>query len=329
MRVVVSLPNTVDDLFMRSSATSSLFRATGGIASKNDKVRARKRQRLSRIDEVSKSTATTTITGGKEEKLVWLASSCSLYALLRFRWIVLGMASPDRNTIRTNRRGAREKWSRIVVIDDTMSYNHDDHDDDDDDDNDDNDVSATFQIFVRTKRHPNTYLPMTSTILWSQRILTLAHRRAGLTTLSAYISTLGGGYFLTRQLSVARGLARAQEQVAIDMGDVIQAAQCRLNLAYNLVQMGLYRSAYRAFVKEYRWGKARGGGGGQLIQAMARAAIIYTRKTAQLMATLMVTQKVKPGEDPDSTFLSSCSSTHDKHLHDNYYRQRPVLSRMR
>ena len=263
---------------------------------------------------------------------------------------------------------------------------------------------SRYWVFVATLQHRNAidYLPLAPVLSWSQRILSLAHRKAGLTTLSAYISTLGGGYFLTRQLDVARKLALtqvrcpalfaltrprihmaahvcfpstfvSQERVALNMGDYVQAAQCRLNLAYGLVSMGKYRSAYRAFVREYRVGKAMmdggGSGGGQdnevqsgkggaLICSMARAAIVYTRKTARLMEELIAKQSdeqatashrlgkrsriemeatgqlrpegsrggVDVRKDPSGKGRIDDAQP-DPQLVDNYYRQRPLLKR--
>eukprot|EP00978_Attheya_sp_CCMP212_P027655 scaffold93167_cov37-Attheya_sp.AAC.1 len=64
-----------------------------------------------------------------------------------------------------------------------------------------------------------------------------------LQTLNAFIATLGGGYFLCKQLSVAVELARRQRQVALAMNDVDLAARCTLNEAYNYIHAGEFEHA--------------------------------------------------------------------------------------
>jgi hypothetical protein len=53
-----------------------------------------------------------------------------------------------------------------------------------------------------------------------------------LTSLSAYISTLGGGFFLCRYLSTAIALARRQCALALMRGDFMMALKCRINEGY-------------------------------------------------------------------------------------------------
>ncbi|KAL3762231.1 hypothetical protein ACHAWU_004769 [Discostella pseudostelligera] len=59
-----------------------------------------------------------------------------------------------------------------------------------------------------------------------------------LTSLSAYISTLGGGFFLCRYLSTAIALARRQCALALMRGDSMMALKCRINEGYCYIHGG-------------------------------------------------------------------------------------------
>lgn len=64
------------------------------------------------------------------------------------------------------------------------------------------------------------------------RLLQYEKHHIQLTSLSAYLSTLGGGYFLTHQLSTAYALAYRQCIVAQRRGDVDMEWRCRINMGY-------------------------------------------------------------------------------------------------
>jgi len=71
--------------------------------------------------------------------------------------------------------------------------------------------------------------------------LTLIHHEntlIRLTSLSAYISTLGGGFFLCRYLSTAIILARRQCCIAMMRGDRDMALKCRINIGYCYIHNG-------------------------------------------------------------------------------------------
>ncbi len=74
--------------------------------------------------------------------------------------------------------------------------------------------------------------------LFASRLCRLENFQIRLQTLNAYIATLGGGYFLCRYLSTAVACARYQRQVALAMGDIILAAKCTINEAYNYIHFG-------------------------------------------------------------------------------------------
>jgi hypothetical protein len=72
---------------------------------------------------------------------------------------------------------------------------------------------------------------------WVRFILTSVEvRAASLIALNAYISTLGGGHFLCKHVKSAWRMALQQQAVAIALGDMELAGQCRVHLAYICMQ---------------------------------------------------------------------------------------------
>lgn len=66
-----------------------------------------------------------------------------------------------------------------------------------------------------------------------------------LQSLSAWIATLGGGYFLCRHLATAVRMARQQRALALCMCDYDTADRCTLNEAFNYIHAGQFRVARR------------------------------------------------------------------------------------
>lgn len=79
---------------------------------------------------------------------------------------------------------------------------------------------------------------MSPTNPWTLRLLTNENNLIRLTSLSAYISTLGGGFFLCRYLSTAITLARRQCAIALIRGDSMMALKCRINEGYCFIHGG-------------------------------------------------------------------------------------------
>ena len=64
-----------------------------------------------------------------------------------------------------------------------------------------------------------------------------------LQSLSAWLSTLGGGYFFCKRLSVSLQLARKQRELAIRLNNTSMVRQCSINEAYNLIYAGNFFQA--------------------------------------------------------------------------------------
>jgi len=91
------------------------------------------------------------------------------------------------------------------------------------------------------QRNPQHYSRIPSSSPLSPVALSLIHHEntyIRLTSLSAYISTLGGGFFLCRYLSTAISLARQQCCLAMLRGDVDMALKCRINMGYCYIHNG-------------------------------------------------------------------------------------------
>ncbi|CAN0484781.1 unnamed protein product, partial [Ectocarpus sp. 8 AP-2014] len=80
---------------------------------------------------------------------------------------------------------------------------------------------------------------------WCLQLISQAKAFATLLNANAKLSTLGGGYFLTRQVGQAIRLALAQSEVATALGDLQLAGKCRVNVAYNYIWLGQYDEAQR------------------------------------------------------------------------------------
>lgn len=83
------------------------------------------------------------------------------------------------------------------------------------------------------------------TSLFSKRLITYENTMIRLTSISAYISTLGGGFFMCRYLSTAVALARQQCRIALIRGDEEMAFRCRINEGYCFIHAGELKKGKR------------------------------------------------------------------------------------
>ncbi len=118
---------------------------------------------------------------------------------------------------------------------------------------------------------------------WGARLSWLVARKAGLATANAFVSTLGGGYFLCKQIDRAEQMALRQLSIALSLGDPALAVQCRVHLAYNQLQRGRLRLARAMLECEWLCAKALGD---DVLQSMVKSAWLYLRRLRQLRALL-------------------------------------------
>ena len=108
-----------------------------------------------------------------------------------------------------------------------------------------------FQRCIRLENAPRlTILLQPPTIchpdaIFASIVLRTEHVLLRLQTMTAWLSTLGGGYFFCRRLQFSLQLARQQRLLALQIGNIAMARQCSVNEAYNLIYAGKFQAAKR------------------------------------------------------------------------------------
>lgn len=78
---------------------------------------------------------------------------------------------------------------------------------------------------------------------WEERLIGLEHNLIRAQSVAGLISTLGGGYFMTRRLQTANALAREQQRIAVLLGNKEMYYKCIINQAYNEIYGGRFKLA--------------------------------------------------------------------------------------
>jgi hypothetical protein len=143
-------------------------------------------------------------------------------------------------------------------------------------------VEVVF-VEVRVRGAGGTERLSSGDLAWGARLSWLLARKAGLATANAFVSTLGGGYFLCKQIDRAEQMALRQLSIALSLGDPALAVQCRVHLAYNQLQRGRLRFARALLEGEWLCAKALGD---DVLQSMVKSAWLYLRRLRQLRALL-------------------------------------------
>lgn len=112
---------------------------------------------------------------------------------------------------------------------------------------DENEFLAVRQISFEKSVHLVIVPPLVTNVLYTFSGILIRYEHLWLTlqSLSAWIATLGGGYFLCRHLATAVHMARQQRALALWMGDHDTADRCTLNEAFNYIHAGMFRLARR------------------------------------------------------------------------------------
>jgi len=106
-----------------------------------------------------------------------------------------------------------------------------------------NDTEIGRRILVNILLYPPqiTYIQR----LFTSKLIRYERLFLSLQCLSAYLATLGGGYFLCWHLENALKLAKYQRSLAVWMGDEATADKCTLNEAFNYIHFGLFTVAQK------------------------------------------------------------------------------------
>lgn len=98
---------------------------------------------------------------------------------------------------------------------------------------------------------------------WSWRIMLLILKKQSLEETMAWLSTLGGAYsamgdYYTRCAEIAGKISIQQLQVALQTGDPISIAKCRVYIAISLMQRGRLKDAEKIIRSQWLVGKRSG-----------------------------------------------------------------------
>ena len=94
-----------------------------------------------------------------------------------------------------------------------------------------------------------------------------------LTSISAYISTLGGGAFMCKYLSTAVALARQQCTISLLRGDYELSLKCRINEGYCYIHAGKFKQGRRVIRKVLK----------EVLQLQSKAGIYYNNDEEGLL----------------------------------------------
>lgn len=67
---------------------------------------------------------------------------------------------------------------------------------------------------------------------------------SSLISANAFVSTLGGGHFLCKQIDSSRRMAQRQIDIARRLGDTALVLRCSVHLVYNDIQAGNFEAAH-------------------------------------------------------------------------------------
>jgi hypothetical protein len=141
--------------------------------------------------------------------------------------------------------GFRNRQLLLSVSDKKNNNNNNNinNNDDDDDKTKPSPPSPLSTSSILICLQPPLLTPSVESDMFSSIVIQVEHSLLRLQTLSAWMATLGGGYFFCRRLSIALYLARHQRRVALHIGNQPMARQCRINEAYNLLYAGHFKPA--------------------------------------------------------------------------------------
>nr|CCA27701.1 conserved hypothetical protein [Albugo laibachii Nc14] len=139
-------------------------------------------------------------------------------------------------------------------------------------------ASTPRAVVVLVTYAPSQYFPF----CWSsvRRAIRFVHGVAALVTLNAYVSTLGGGHFMCKHINQARLMARLQIAISIGLQDPVLKSKCRIHLAYNAVQTGHFRKAFKIIRQEARVAEELEN---EELKKVCDAARTYSRKVYGLL----------------------------------------------
>lgn len=158
-------------------------------------------------------------------------------------------------------------------------------------------------VILKLYKDGNLLKLFRSDLLWNSFIMGILQRKIALITANAFVSTLGGGHFLCKQLEHAEKMALEQLRIANQLGDPVLASQCRIHLSYNMIQRGRLAGAKYLLLSEWRFMHRTHKS--SLVKSMIQSAWLYIKKLKRIQKEL--------------------SKKHPSELKDEFYRQRFLI----
>jgi len=126
------------------------------------------------------------------------------------------------------------------------------------------------------------------------RLLAWENRLVQARSISAFISTIGGGYFLCHHFQTALVLAKQQQRMAIILGNEQTFWQCMLHISHNLMHSGHFYEAGRWI--RYVYGNSRHD---VVISNMCKSADVLRKRMIHARMTGMVKNTVETDRPVD------------------------------
>ena len=153
---------------------------------------------------------------------------------------------------------------------------------------------------------------------WGFRVNRLVSEYKSLQITSAYLSTMGGGWFMTRKVGNAQRMARRQLLVAVRLGDPAMVLACRIHLVYSQIQLGQFARARATLAEQMRVVRDELRGDPKLV-SLVQSAMHHNERAAALVREKGLAP-VLIGQADDTSRRGAKSN-----LEDEFYRYRVVI----
>eukprot|EP01138_Halocafeteria_seosinensis_P007893 gb/GECG01008064.1/.p1 GENE.gb/GECG01008064.1/~~gb/GECG01008064.1/.p1 ORF type:complete len:443 (+),score=32.80 gb/GECG01008064.1/:1-1329(+) len=190
-------------------------------------------------------------------------------------------------------------------------------------------ASAVFPRYAKTSSKRCSRLLVgahcraTPDLLGCKKFMFLIVMRRELIVANAWISTLGGGYYLCKHIDQARVMAEKQILVAKLLGDESMEAKANVHFVYNDILERKFGSARVRIRTLRKIGKRLGDT--ELLK-MLKASKLYCNKVEELDKTgILHKSKRASGQSHPLLPQTEDSYESDLPLSDDFYRQRPIV----
>jgi len=133
------------------------------------------------------------------------------------------------------------------------------------------------------------------------RLIALEHKLIRAQSLTGYVATLGGGFFLCRHFKTAIALAQQQQKLALLLNDYPMYYRCMVNAAYNYVYAGQFRVANQMI--RYAWENAKNlTTPDPALMKMCYSAMLFSRRVKRALKSYDESRGLPPSDFKTKTF---------------------------